>query len=386
MNILVLPSFYPNSYNPVHGIFFRDHALALKAAGHRVIVLAVVPISLKDVWKKRKCAFGFTRQDDAGITTYLYVFPSIPKLRCVNNLIRTLIGWHLYRIIRQQHGYPNLVHVHGFLAGGLALKIKRQDAVQYAITEHSTAFARGILSRSEQKLASIVFKEAIVRTAVSMQFGQLLADRYGVSFLYTANPVGFRDMVTNMDRHAMKTNGQRIRICNVAYLDPNKRQDRLVHAFNSVVCVFPNTELHIAGDGPERARLEELVSELGLESQVVFHGLLQRPEVFKLMCSCHVFALSSDFETFGVVLVEAMYCGLPVIATRCGGPESIITEEWLGLLTRTDDESFAQGLLSIMKGVHENLFDSCRISAHAKATYSYEAIGKRMTDILFPSK
>jgi glycosyltransferase involved in cell wall biosynthesis len=381
MKILVLPAFYPNSYKPLLGIFFRDHAFALQAVGHEVIVLAVVAVSWKDVWTQRKFTFGFKQQNDNGITTYIYEFPAIPKLRWLNNDIRTFIGWRLYRIIRKQHGCPNLVHLHSFSAGDLARKIKQLDKVPYAITEHSTAFARGLLSASERRLASRAFSQAIVCTAVSVEFGQLLAEQYGLPFIYTPNPVGFEETFPDIGSHVSKLERQRIRICNVAYLDVKKRQDRLIRAFNSVVRLSPDAELHIAGNGPERERLEELVSDLGLGSQVIFHGLLQRTEVFKLMCSCNIFALSSDYETFGVVLIEAMYCGLPVVATRCGGPESIVTEEWLGILTQKDDIEFSQGLLKAVEGVKSGYFDATLINAHIVRTYSYAAIGQRMTEI-----
>jgi L-malate glycosyltransferase len=378
MKILVLSSFYPNNYRPLLGIFFRDHAFALQTAGHEVIVLAVVAISLKEIWKQKKITFGFTRQNDAGLATYRYEFPSIPKLKWLNNKIRSLIGWQLYRIIRKEHGIPNLVHLHSFTAGDLARKIKQRDAVPYAITEHSTAFARNLLSPWEKRLSSRVFGGALIRTAVSEPFRDLLTKRYGFPFVYTPNPVGLYNNLASIEEHRIDKHN--IRICNIGYLDMKKRQDRLIRAFNLVISKYPEMELHIAGDGPEREMLEKLVLDLGLASHVTFHGLLQRPEIVKLLHSCDIFALSSDYETFGVVVIEAMACGLPVVSTRCGGPESIITDDWLGLLTQKDDISFTQGLLDIVKRVRENRFDPRRISAHAYNVYSYEAIGQRMTE------
>jgi len=382
MKILVLPSFYPNSYDPLVGVFFQDHALALQTAGHDVIVLAVLPISLIEIWKQKKFSFGLSRKQDKGMITYLFQFPAVPKLRWVNNVLRLFIGWHLYRLICHKHGSPDLVHVHCFSAGILARKIKRRDAVPYAITEHDAVFALGLLSYTQKKLALNVFREALVRMAVSEQFVKLLKCQYGLPFLYIPNPVSAFDFPELPLARINKKNGQIIRVCHVARLHAEKRQDRLIRAFSSMVKCYSDAELHIAGAGPEREKLESLVLELGLERQVTFHGMLPRREVFQLMHSCDLFALSSDYETFGVVLIEAMVCGLPVMATRCGGPESIITAEWMGLLTMKDDSSFAQGLLDIAKRVQDNRFDSDRISVHAQTTYSCETIGKRMTELL----
>ncbi|MCK9484361.1 MAG: hypothetical protein M0R34_08365, partial [Candidatus Marinimicrobia bacterium] len=63
MKILILPVNYPNVYNPLSGIFFRDHALALQAVGHEVTVLAVMPIYLKDIWRQKRLSFGLVKQN-----------------------------------------------------------------------------------------------------------------------------------------------------------------------------------------------------------------------------------------------------------------------------------------------------------------------------------
>ena len=385
MKILILPVNYPNVYNPLSGIFFRDHALALQAVGHEVTVLAVMPIYLKDIWRQKRLSFGLVKQNESGILTYVYTFPTISQTGWWNNLLRTLIGWRLYRSIRRRYGHPDLVHVHSFTAGDLARRIKRIDGIRYAITEHSTVFAREKLSFTQERLAPRVFKDASVRTAVSVPFAQLLTERYGYSFVYTPNPVDKIELINDSEKRALKTNPGKIRICNVAFCIPSKRQNRLIRAFSSVIEKFPEAELHIAGDGPQKKYLADLVSELDLESGVVFHSMLQRQDVFKLMRSCDLFALSSDFETFGVVLIEAMSCGLPIVATRCGGPESIITEDWLGILTERDDDSFTKGLLNGVKEVQNKRFDSQRISTHVRDTYSYQAIGKMMTNLYLTS-
>lgn len=82
--------------------------------------------------------------------------------------------------------------------------------------------------------------------------------------------------------------------------------------------------LKIGGDGPLRKQLESKAKDLEIERQVIFTGLLSREKVLREMKNCDVFVLSSTFETFGVVLIEALACGKPVVATKCGGPEDIV--------------------------------------------------------------
>lgn len=114
-------------------------------------------------------------------------------------------------------------------------------------------------------------------------------------------------------------------------LHQSKDYPLLLRAFQLIVKEEP-ARLVILGQGEERANLEALAGELGIARQVAFLGFQQNP--YKYMARARAFALSSSFEGFGLVLVEAMACGVPVVSTRCPtGPQEIITPEADGLLT-----------------------------------------------------
>lgn len=122
----------------------------------------------------------------------------------------------------------------------------------------------------------------------------------------------------------------------------------LMKAFSIVSRVMPNSRLIILGEGQERARLEKLKRELELEDRVDLLGYQRNP--YKFMARAHVFVLSSWFEGFPNVVLEAMACGLPVIASR--GPtaaEEIITHGENGLLVHPGDEhSLAKAMLRLL--------------------------------------
>ncbi len=98
---------------------------------------------------------------------------------------------------------------------------------------------------------------------------------------------------------------------------------------------IPQATLAVAGDGPLRAELEQAARELGLGAAVSFLGTVERIE--EVMRGCDVFVLPSDYEGFGLVVAEAMACGLPAVATRSGGPENIIRDGLDGFLVPTGD-------------------------------------------------
>ena len=102
--------------------------------------------------------------------------------------------------------------------------------------------------------------------------------------------------------------------------------DLLLQAFAKAFGGQEKVRLIIGGDGPERPRLQELAGELGLQEQVSFPGLMGREQVRDLFQQAHVVVSSSSTETFGVTLIEAMACGIPVVATLSGGPESFVND------------------------------------------------------------
>jgi glycosyltransferase involved in cell wall biosynthesis len=108
-------------------------------------------------------------------------------------------------------------------------------------------------------------------------------------------------------------------------------------------------EITIGGDGPERNQLERLARSLGLADYCRFTGLLTRVEVKQQMQRCDVFVLPSLHETFGLVLAEAMACGKPVLATRCGGPEFVVKPKTGILVEAANPEALASAMADFIE-------------------------------------
>src|SRR5699024_9955006 len=100
--------------------------------------------------------------------------------------------------------------------------------------------------------------------------------------------------------------------------------------------------------GEEKANLLKLVRVLKIEEQVVFLGPLTREQVKEEVSSADAFVLSSKYETFGVVLIEALALGKPVIATKCGGPESIVTPEVGYLVENNSEEELSKAMSELI--------------------------------------
>jgi glycosyltransferase involved in cell wall biosynthesis len=126
-----------------------------------------------------------------------------------------------------------------------------------------------------------------------------------------------------------------------------KDYPNLLNALTQVAREIHSVCLLIVGDGPLRWDMEQLAKELGLDGKVKFLGICSY--VSELMNAADAFVLSSRWEGFGLVLVEAMACHLPIVATDSGGPREILDEGRLGfLVTPGESNCLASAMLKLM--------------------------------------
>ena len=160
----------------------------------------------------------------------------------------------------------------------------------------------------------------------------------------------------------------------VGRLHVQKDYPNLLNALNQVVRKFHNVCLLIVGDGPLRRDMEQMTKELGLDGKVRFLGVCIN--VFELMNAADAFVLSSRWEGFGLVLIEAMACQLPIVATDSGGPREILDEGRLGfLVTPGESNSLASAMLKLMalsETKRKDMGEAGR--AYIEANYSIEHI------------
>jgi N-acetyl-alpha-D-glucosaminyl L-malate synthase BshA len=126
-----------------------------------------------------------------------------------------------------------------------------------------------------------------------------------------------------------------------------KRVDLVVRIFARVKAELP-CKLVLIGDGPERAAVEQLVQELELQSSVHFLG--EQQDLVPWLLASHVFVLPSEIESFGLSALEAMSCGVPVVATTTGGIPEVVVDGVTGFLHPVGDvEAMAQSTLRLLQ-------------------------------------
>lgn len=131
----------------------------------------------------------------------------------------------------------------------------------------------------------------------------------------------------------------------VGRLVPWKGFLQLIHT----IARLPDWHLVIVGDGPDRAKLEDVARNIGVGSRIHFTGSLSRAEVFGWLTSANAFVLNTSFESFSFQVVEAMYCGVPIITTHIGSLPELLCDPEEGLLVTPNDEAgFITGLQSVL--------------------------------------
>ncbi|MBN1122470.1 MAG: glycosyltransferase family 4 protein [Anaerolineae bacterium] len=158
--------------------------------------------------------------------------------------------------------------------------------------------------------------------------------------------------------------------------DPRKNVGMLIRAFAIIHERHPQIKLVLAGEAPDEP-LRSLVNSLGIGRSVVFAGMVSREELLKLYQGATLFVLPSTQEGLGIVVLEALACGTPVIATRCGGPEGFVIDGETGKLVDDphDAEAFAEAVLNVLPSAGQ-MRERC--AAFAEAVYSYPVVEARL--------
>lgn len=343
--MLIVPSWYPTEERPNSGIFFKEQAIALQEQGLEVIVAYPEIHSIKEI-KKQKFKRGFYYNIEDGLETYrIKEYNFLPKIRRGSSIIYYLKLKNIFARLIKEGKRPDIIHAHSVLWGGwAAAKISKQHDIPLIITEHSSAFVRGLIKEYQKPFIREAFDQANKVIVVGPSLEKEL-EKYTEKEKIILIPNIVNTSLFKPNDNIQKSN--KFRFFSLAFLTYNKGFDVLLKAFAKAFKGNEEVELVIGGDGEERGNLEKLAVDLEIEKQVTFLGELSREQAAMEMQKCDVFVLASRFETFGVVFIEALACGKPIIATKCGGPEMIVNEKNGLLVANQNIEELSNALLKI---------------------------------------
>lgn len=381
MHVLVIPSehFVPPEA-PLAGIFQYDQAQALVSSGARVGVIAPELRSLRGL---RNVRDWFRRGSSTSVEDGVRVFRwhgwhwALPSVRFGHSPVWLRAGRKLFSEYMEREGKPDVVHAHNArYAGMLGQWIKQNHGIPLVLTEHSSAYSRGLVPGYELPRIRDAFARADVRFVVSSALGADVREVVGTSVTpYEVLPNVLDPMFERLALPQGPRREGRFRFVSVAQLNANKGHADLLAAC-AILTGEVDFELHIVGEGPLDSTLRDLARSLALADRVKFVGRLGRQIVLQELMDADALIVSSHRETFGVVLVEALACGKPVISTRCGGPEDIVTAENGLLVAPSAPKELADAMRRMVGCAHE--FDAARLRSDCLARYGRAALVTRL--------
>lgn len=338
MKVLTFSSLYPNAARPVHGLFVDTRLRHLVATG-QVQSTVVAPIPwfpfTHPVFGEYAAHASAPRAEARnGIDVLHPRFPVLPKIGM------TLAPVLLYRAVRplverlrRERGF-DLIDAHYFYPDGVAAAmLARRLGVPAVITARGSDInliaqyrlpRRMIRWAARQATAVITVSQALKEKLVALgaERERIHVLRNGVDLVHF-HPEG-RDAL----RSELSFRGPTL--LSVGNLLAFKGHGCVIEALS----LMPECELVIAGDGPDRPAFEALARKCGVSSRVRFVGLLDQQDLRRYYCAADALILASSREGWPNVLLEAMACGTPVIATNVGGVPEIVTSADAGVVVK----------------------------------------------------
>lgn len=376
MYILMISRGIPSKKEPQWGCFEQDQAEALHKAGHKVIVVSVDSRFLMK-WRK----LGITHKNRNGIDYYNSfwipgVFTSFVN-RNFNMYIKEKQLDKLYRYIEYKHGKPDIIYGQFFFNTALGVFLKKKYGIPLVGIEHAARFVSDEVDKNSLNQASYVYKHTDCNIAVSSHLANALNRLFNIHCEIVHNVYNpyFDSNVFKKQTNKHKP----FKFISIGTLESRKGFDVLIKAFKQFNRKFPDSTLTIIGEGKERNNLTRLLTEEDISNNVFLIGKKNKEEIALLLSNSDTFILASRSETFGVVFIEAMALGLPVIGTYCGGPDDIVNEK-NGILVPVDD---IKTLSKAMEEVYNNYshFNKDYIINECKSNYSSLAIARKLTNV-----
>ncbi len=376
----------PSDKYPINGLFQFDQAKALHNIGEKIVFLA---LDMRSFRRLRK--WGYNRFEKAGIPVVVYNFPWGPFSPRLKYKAQDFSFKRAIRRIEKEFGTPKCIHVHCCQQAISITDYCESRHIPYVVTEHITPLNEGddIEKRKEKAL-----KGARTVIAVSNALARDVKKNYGADSIVIPNIVDLSEFKYSDTSHGQQeseiqsTNTNTFEFLSAASANHGKGFDVLVKAYAKLIAELENdsdikTNLTIMGDGPELPLIKNMASELGIQDNITFTGSYVRKEFADNLSHSNCFVLPSRSETFGIVYIEALATGTPVIATKCGGPEDFV-DDTNGILVPVDDvDALAEAMKEMVRdfqsanckfsGAHMKL-----VSESCKEKFSPEAVAKEV--------
>jgi len=374
-NLLVITPAYPNKDGTYIGeSFVKNQVDELKKHFNKIIVIAPVPFSFKRLNKEKLC---INYNYDNVIIYYprSYYIPILwfRKILIDNRLKK------VEHLIKKENINFDLIHAHfTWPSGYIACKLKEKYNTPVIITAHenSERFHKEI--NFDYPLLNYSWKNADALIRVN-KIDVPVLKKFNCNVLSIANGFNpnFKPLNNSECRAQLDIPMHTKVIFSLGYLIKRKGFNFLIDAIKIITEKRTDVLCYIGGTGSLKTKLQKQIYDLGLQENIKLIGFVPDELLPIWMNACEVFVLPSLSESFGIVQIEALACGKPVVATYNGGSEEIITSEDYGLLCEPEDpEELATNILMAL----DKEWDVKKIEAYS-AQFTWDTITKEILNV-----
>lgn len=373
MQIWVIGRGIPAKENNMLGSFEFEQAQMLERHGYKVYYPV---IDLRSLRHKRK--IGFAHETIAGVNIETLNIPigrALPAM--IRNKLYEPLRKYQFRMLGKKYGIPNIIIVHyPCIYKYDAFDYLQAEGAKIIGTEHWSKVQNLDLPKANRDNLQDFVKKADAITCVGIRLREAIIriTKTKRNIIIVPNMVSaiFDYKNINSESHVFS-------FIAVGRLSKEKGYDKLVRAFCRSFENSKNVHLHIVGGGEEYSKLKEIVLQNQASDIITLHGVMQRHELSWFYHKCNVLIMPSDYETFGVPVIEAMSCGLPVITTKNAGVSHYVNTERGIVLEDNEVESISEALIDIRNRYSE--FDRQQISEFSNNHFSENSVFKMISEI-----
>ncbi len=372
MRIFVISRGCPTPSDPTWGCFELDQAQALSQLGHEVIMLSV-DTRTRLRWRKigiSEHTYGRVHALDMFIFPYSYRIIGW-KLR--QKLTAKLL-LRLYGYACQKYGKPDILYSHYLFNSQLAVAVKQAYHVPLVAVEHWSALNIRPVPQWVRAMVSATYPYADKVIAVSESLKRSINECHNVPDISIVhNMVGKEFTYAPAPPHPFT-------FVATGRLVYGKGFDLLPVAFSKIKDFLPKDwQMLIIGGGEERTNLQQQINLSGLQDHIRLLGQKTKTEIIPLLQNSDVFILPSRGENFSVAVLEALACGLPVIASVTGGIRECINDRNGLLFPVNDVDALAEAIKTMY--LNRTTYDRPAIAADCQARFSPQVIARQLTGI-----
>lgn len=365
--LLVLPGLFPKFNGDSTGIFVLDYIECVKPYCDTTVLF------LRLFGEP-----GLRYEEINGIKIIRY---NLIKPNSFFKLLKPLLYLFLYRKgvqLAQQLDKPDIIHAHGAtLNGSLALKLKKKLKAPVVITEHTGPFSKLTKSLFTRLTTKKTIEACDVFLTVSNDLKKQVLDS-GIKpkkLLVSFNPVdtGLFDIRNDHPLHERRL----VSFC--ARLEDYKGGLRVVKAFGKVKEKLIGYKLCIIGTGPEEGIIKKYIADNNLTADVEMIGKAVKHDIGDVYNRTSFFVFPSEHETFGLVIAEAMACGLPVVVGNETAPKEIVREGEGLLVSPNSVEEIAEAIVNMYNNLSE--YKSEKIRQGIVERFGFNAFGSFLNSV-----